>query len=414
MKCWNHNDRDAVYKCVSCKKLFCNECVKSFKVGGLTTHFCSVCNSQCKEIETSSEVSSQSDSLVSHIESPEKNLESPTVKRNKVNDKENSNQLSSSSVDSLDSNISNGMQSGKGGIVINSPEDKPENGDIKKSTSMMLKKTEPAPLSIDKTGKLFKPVKIIVGVDGNITNQGKKKEDSVTEVVKKLQKELAETNVPKPALEEHKTVEIPKESVERLPSEQIEESEKAVKSEHMGKFTIPNSISVFFRILFNPEKSFKDSILYFNTSSKFRISFFITTSLFLFFSAYLKSLHSVFLVSFLEVFFLNLIVTLIFTGFLSRLGKVSSLLNFASFVFGISVFIYLLQIISISYFDPRFQGIIISGISVVFLLFRAFVFIFGVNKVFEVGLVRVLLFFMISFSSANLSVFIVSRVLFQT
>lgn len=51
MKCYNHPDAGAKFKCVSCGLLVCNNCVKSFHAGGFFTYFCPGCNSQCEELE---------------------------------------------------------------------------------------------------------------------------------------------------------------------------------------------------------------------------------------------------------------------------------------------------------------------------------------------------------------------------
>jgi len=437
MKCLNHNDKDAIYKCVNCGNFFCNECVKSFHISGLTTNFCPKCNSQCKdikslsesELENSSENKSEevqddtsvkennglSEELQNNDTEPELSVESSDKiasdisgqKEDIVNSSDEDNKLNSSTEKIEAESIS----SSKTEVTeLSDTRDKIKLVDIQKSTSKMLKQQDAVSVSHNKTERLFKPVKTIIGVDGSITKQSEKKDNSVTEVVERLQKELAtitSTNLEK----EEETIDLSQKISEDLPSEIHEEHLQDMEIEHKSNLAIPNSISVFFKIIFSPARAFKDSILDFNTSRKFRISFFIATSLFLFFSVYLKSFHDSVLVVSLEIVFLNIIFALLFTGFLSRIGKVSYLFDFTSFVFGISIFIYLLQIISISYFDPRFQGAIISGISVFFLLLRAFIFVLGVNSAFEVPLIRLGLFFMIAFSFGNLLVFMVSHVL---
>ena len=74
MKCYNHPEKEATLKCVSCDLLLCRDCVKAFQAGGFFTYFCPGCNSQCEEIQN--EVKTCNYSLLSR-----KNSHPPVILR---------------------------------------------------------------------------------------------------------------------------------------------------------------------------------------------------------------------------------------------------------------------------------------------------------------------------------------------
>ena len=55
MFCLDHQQREADFQCVSCKKLFCDDCVEIREYTGSTAYICRLCGGKCEKTKSHQE-----------------------------------------------------------------------------------------------------------------------------------------------------------------------------------------------------------------------------------------------------------------------------------------------------------------------------------------------------------------------